>query len=161
MNDRHDNQSFPPELEAIDRRLDGLARAEREAAPAALEARICAATAGSFAARGLVRTHEAAGARGGVLARLGGRRLDWPMRVAAVIAVMIGGWAVVHGIDGTPAKGPSLNAQFNPDEVFEYVFGRQGTTDQIQRLLLDTAQLEDLVGGNDLGDIDSSDQESL
>jgi len=155
MNDPINSQALPPELEAIDRRLAHLGDAERAGAPVSLESRINAATTGVFA-------HRATPPRSGVLAHLGGRRLDWPMRVAAVIAVMIGGWAVIHGMGDNPAKAPSLNAQFNPDEVFEYVFGRPGTTEQqIQRLLMDTAQLEDMIGGNDLGDIDTTDQEKL
>lgn len=162
MNDHNDDIQLPPELEALDARLADLGRAERAAAPADLEARIVAAT--SVAARGpaLRIAPETRAEPVGLFGRLSVRRLDWPMRVAAVIAVMIGGWAVVHGINGTqpgPSKPPA--AQFNPEEVFDYVFGRSGTSEQIQRLLLDTAKLETLVGGDDLGDPEIGDQENL
>lgn len=162
MNDHNEDIQLPPELEALDARLADLGRAERASAPADLEARIVAATSGTIAARGpalrigpQTRTEPV-----GLFGRLSVRRFDWPMRVAAVIAVMIGGWAVVHGINGTqPSQSPP--AQFNPDEVFDYVFGRSGTSEQIQRLLLETAQLETLVGGDDLGDPEIGEQENL
>ncbi|HYD01416.1 MAG TPA: hypothetical protein VEB22_09340, partial [Phycisphaerales bacterium] len=93
----------------------------------------------------------------GVIGRLSIRRLDWPMRVAAVIAVMIGGWAVFNGVNGPKPSSPT----FNPDEMFDYVFGRSGTTEQIQHLLMDASNLDVLIGGEDLGESDLGDKESL
>jgi hypothetical protein len=164
MNDHNENIQLPPELEALDARLADLGRAERATAPAELEARIVAATNAALAAHGpaLRIAPQTRAEPVGLLGRLSVRRLDWPMRVAAVIAVMIGGWAVIHGINGTQPSPTKLQpAQFNPDEVFDYVFARSGTSEQIQRLLLDTAQLETLVGGDDPGDPEIGDQENL
>ncbi|HZW06315.1 MAG TPA: hypothetical protein VFF65_04255 [Phycisphaerales bacterium] len=147
------NNQLPPELEALDARLAALGAAERAAAPASLEAEIFAATSGFGAAEAPAPKPQPSG----VIGRLSLRRLDWPMRAAAVIAVMIGGWAVFNGANGPKPAGPT----FNPDEMFDYVFGRPGTAEQIQHLLGDAANLDALIGGEDLGEPDVGDKESL
>ncbi|MBY0308059.1 MAG: hypothetical protein K2Q09_04885, partial [Phycisphaerales bacterium] len=92
------NSQLTPDLAALDARLNELGAAARADAPTALEDRIVHATGALLTGSG----KSPAAAPVGVIARLGlnGRRLDWPMRVAAVISVMIGGWAVFHGING-------------------------------------------------------------
>ncbi len=159
MIDQNHNQPLPPELEALSARLDNLGAAERAGAPADLQSRIFAATTGVIAqpATPLRLTQPAAADRTGIVGRLRMHRIVWPMRVAAVIAVAIGGWAAFNGFNGPKPTAPS----FNPDEVFDYVFGRSGTSEQIQRLLQDTAKLESLVGSDDFGVPDMNDLESL
>ncbi|MDP1660827.1 MAG: hypothetical protein Q8L55_02830 [Phycisphaerales bacterium] len=159
MNDQNNNQPLPPELEALGARLDDLGASERACAPADLQSRILAATTGVIAhpAPTLRLTQQPAANRTGLVGQLRLRRIVWPMRVAAVIAVAIGGWAAFNGFNGPKPTQPS----FNPDEVFDYVFGRSGTSEQIQRLLQDTANLESLVGSDDFGVPDMNYLESL
>lgn len=159
MNELNNNQPLPPELESLCARLDDLGASERACAPASLQARILSATEGviSRPAQTLRLTETDSVGRSGLIGHLRIRRIVWPMRVAAVIAVAIGGWAAFNGFNGPKPTPPS----FNPDEVFDYVFGRSGTSEQIQRLLLDTANLESLVGNDDFGVPDMNYLESL
>ena len=154
MNDQnHDN--LPVELEELDARLSALGATERAQAPADLEARIMAATSGVIAPAAAPRKEPI-----GVIGRLSIKRLDWPMRAAAVIAVMIGGWAVFHGADG-PQRGPGPEhaVAIDPEKLANFVFN-SGPSEQLQRLLLETATLETLTGNDDLTSPDG-DQESL
>lgn len=154
-NDR--NEALSPELDALDAQLARLGAAERAAAPASLEGRIGMATAGVFAPKAGAR---AANEPKGVLGRLSVRRLDWPMRVAAVIAVMIGGWAVFHGVQG---PGPKAGASFDAEKIASILasWEKSGASEQIQKLLIDANSLETLIGSDDVGLGDPSDQESL
>lgn len=161
MNEHNENyEALTPDLAALDAGLAELGAAERAGAPSELEGRIIAATSGvvvSNARKPLALAGKSdAPARTGVLGRLSVKRLDWPMRVAAVIAVMIGGWAVFNGVNGPKPAAPS----FNPDEVFDYVFGKTGTAEQIQNLLGEVSDLEMLIGGGE-HEPEIGDQESL
>ena len=166
MNEQNENmEALTPELTALDAGLAELGAAERAGAPSALEGRIVAATSGVLASRAkpvltLVRPEPT-----GLIGRLSVKRLDWPMRVAAVIAVMIGGWAVIHGVRGVdrgvivgPAKS---SAEAERMLAIWSTLENSGASEQIQKLLLETANLQSMVGGDDLGEPDGADLENL
>jgi hypothetical protein len=153
------NTNLPAELAALDARFAELGAAERAAAPAGVESRILAATAPVVVARVVIPARKEPV---GVIGRLSIRRLDWPMRAAAVIAVMIGGWAVINGVNGPrtgsgPGPGP---APLDPEKLANFVFN-SGPSEQLQRLLLETAKLETLMGDDDLNGPDGGDLETM
>ena len=166
------NESFealPPELAALDAGLAELGAAERAGAPAGLEAKIIAATAGTLASP--IRAQPALKIAGrepkGLLHRLSVKRLDWPMRAAAVIAVMIGGFAVYNGANGPGSINRGPKQIVGSEEDAERLLSiwsslEKGTTaEKIQGLLLDAANLETMVGEDDFGVPDFTDQENI
>lgn len=164
MNEQ-DNIELTPELAALDAGLAQLGAAERAAAPAQLEGRIVASTEGLLRPRVVHAPVAGRAPHGGwLLKRLGGKRLDWPMRVAAVICVMIGGWAVFHGIGGVKTEGgkPPLDGKAEAERMLAIwsTIDNGGTAEKIQGLLKDAKSLEELLGSDDLAP-DLSDQESL
>ncbi|MFT3684838.1 MAG: hypothetical protein QM783_07900 [Phycisphaerales bacterium] len=157
----HEHNELTPEIAALDAHLDALGGAERAAAPAELEARIMSATSGLLKAKPVAAPTP----RTGVLARIGGRRLDWPMRVAAVISVMIGGWAVFHGIGGVKTETPKKQVVDGTQEAEKLLsiwssLEGGGTAEKIQNLLIDAEKLQSLVRQDD-PETDLSDPESL
>jgi hypothetical protein len=157
MNEQEFNQSLTPEIVSLQAELDALGAAERSAAPRELEARIVASTAALAA-------QKASANRTGVLARIGGRRLDWPMRVAAVICVMIGGWAVFHGIGGVQSETnkPKVDGTQEAEKLLSIwsTLEGGGTAEKLQTLLKNAQDIEQLVNPDDV-EPDLSDPESL
>lgn len=162
MNEHNENmEALTPELSALDAGLAELGAADRAGAPSGLEGRIIAATSGLLAAPKplqLVRTEPR-----GIIGRLSVKRLDWPMRAAAVIAVMIGGWAVINGSGGPGGAVPAQKGNAEAEQLLTIwsALEKTGASEKIQNLLMDAANLESLVVDNGLGETDTGEQENI